>query len=461
MGTPKLAIHKKREYNRFKMERREGQTLSAPIGVQWEITSWCNEKCVHCYNFWKKDATQPSRISTNTPEIWQRTAEAIIQNNIFYTIITGGEPLAVLKEFYPFLLLLNQKGVEVRLNSNLTMLTADKAKLLNEAGVKSVLTSLVSSNPITNAELTGFDNLRSIKRGIQTSLEAGLKTAVNMVVTKKNVNNIFETAQYAKSLGIKSFSATRASTPAREIDFSEYAISNTEYLFMLKELLRVRDELNMRVDSLEFYPPCSFDSQEMANTFGNRSCTAGRTTCTIGFDGTVRPCPHSPEQFGSVTENGGLEMAWKQIWPWREQNRYLPTECYNCDSKSSCKGGCRVEAQCKFGNFNSPDPLSNFSRRPLFRKIISAPVYPDISNKQSFLFCPELRSRNEQFGGILFRNLSSWIAVDRNLIEFYTGYRDRSFSMDNLAKVLSKGSKEVGRTVQYFLQRGIIEKGGD
>ena len=460
MGTPKLAIHKKREYNRFKMERREGQTLSAPIGVQWEITSWCNEKCVHCYNFWKKDAIPPSRISTSTPEIWQRTAEAIIQNNIFYTIITGGEPLAVLKEFYPFLLLLNQRGVEVRLNSNLTMLTEDKAKLLKKAGIKSVLTSLTSCDPKTNAELTGIDCLKSIERGIKTSLGAGLRTSVNMVVTKKNFNNIVETAQYAKSLGIRSFSATRAATPARGIDFSEYAISNAEYLIMLKELLQVRDKLGMHVDSLEFYPPCSFDSQEMANAFGNRSCTAGRTTCTIDFDGTVRPCPHSPDKFGSVTENGGLETAWRQMLPWREPDQYLPTECNNCNSKLSCRGGCRVEAQCRSGNFNSPDPLSNFSQTP-FKKEAKTIVHPDLPNEQGFFFNPNLKSRNEQFGGILFANLSNWIAVDRNLLGFYTEFRNRAFSMNNLAKALNGGSKEVRKTTQYLLQRVIIQKGGD
>lgn len=441
------------------MERRDSQILSAPIGIQWEVTPWCNQRCVHCYNYWKREPDYPPVVNSDTIAVWQKTAEEIIKNKVFYVIITGGEPLAVFRHLYPFLTVLHDNKVDIRLNSNLTMLTREKASLLKTVGVKSILTSLTSYDPDRNTELTG-GNLRATEKGIRISLETGLRTSANMVVTKKNLPDIYETASYAKSLGIKSFSATRAATPARGIDFSKHAISNLEYLQMLNELIRVKNKLGMHVDSLEFYPPCSFETQEMANVFGNRSCTAGRTTCTIGFDGQIRPCPHSAEQYGSIAKDG-LTAIWNQILPWRDQNLYLPEECQKCDLKSSCKGGCRVEAQCRFGNFNSPDPLSDYSRQPQFRKNVDTPVSPDVSNEQKLYFYPELRSREEQFGGILFTNLSSWVAIDRNLFGFYTEFRNQGFSMNDLAKVLNGGSKEVRKTAQYFLQRGIIKKGGD
>jgi MoaA/NifB/PqqE/SkfB family radical SAM enzyme len=31
------------------------KTLSAPIDVQLELTEACNNRCLHCYNYWERE----------------------------------------------------------------------------------------------------------------------------------------------------------------------------------------------------------------------------------------------------------------------------------------------------------------------------------------------------------------------------------------------------------------------
>lgn len=116
-------------------------TLSAPITLQWETTPWCNEQCIHCYNYWRKSPNLKPNVTKETTEIWNKITSEIIQNKVFHTTITGGEPLSVFRQIYPYLEKLTDNNVNVAMNSNLTMLTTEKAHLLKEIGIKSVLTS--------------------------------------------------------------------------------------------------------------------------------------------------------------------------------------------------------------------------------------------------------------------------------------------------------------------------------
>lgn len=64
--------------------------LRSPVYVQIEITSNCNNKCLHCYNFWRYDQTN-ERKELSISE-WKKVAKILGENDIFYATITGGEP---------------------------------------------------------------------------------------------------------------------------------------------------------------------------------------------------------------------------------------------------------------------------------------------------------------------------------------------------------------------------------
>ena len=396
-------------------ERQVFRTLRAPVTVQWELTPWCNESCIHCYNFWRdaEEKEQPL-LFPGIKETFEISSSEIVSNHVFQVTVTGGEPLAVFKQAYPYLKRLSNNGISLSLNSNLTMLTRERALLLKELGVRSILTSLMSGSAELNDELANRPGThKDVSKGIKIALEEGLWVGVNMVVTRKNLPEIYSTADYVRSLGVTAFSATKASTPINSTDFSDYALSGEEFGFMLNELLRVREELSLNVDSLEFYPMCFFDTQETRDLFGNRICNAGKTACTIGFNGQVRPCSHAVQTYGSVKKGeGGLKQAWDNLQPWRT-DALIPAECGDCSLKNMCRGGCRTEAYALSGSLKAPDPYCNFVHPPLPRssKIEDSVISVD----GAFSFHPAIKAREEDFGGILFVTPVRWIPVNKKL----------------------------------------------
>ena len=391
--------------------------------------------------------------------IYDKASTEIVDNRVFNVTATGGEPLAVLKQAYPYLKRLTDGGVGLSFNTNLTMFTKEKPQLLKDLGVRSVLTSLMSEDPELNDELANRPNTHhDVTRGIRLALDEGFGVLVNMVVTKKNLHDIYATAEYVKSLGVKSFSATKASTPINSQDFGAYALSPDEVRLIIQELVLIGDNLGLTTDSLEFYSMCAFYTQEARDFTASRTCTAGKTACTIGFDGQVRPCSHAVQTYGSVIKSGGLKQAWSNMRPWRT-DEYIPTGCSECSLRNLCRGGCRSEAFVINGSLDAPDPYCDYDNVPL-RKTLSPKMEIDFSTE--YRFKQGMKLREEDFGGILFVAPAKWAGVTRDLYHFCQENLNKKFTLDALGQGLGLDDRlAISQTAEFLLKKSIIKKGGE
>lgn len=429
--------------------------LSAPVSLQWEVTSWCNLNCVHCYNYWRQDTGNFTQAEFAPIRLYESVVSEILANNVFAVTVTGGEPLGVFGEVLPFLKQLTRTGVRLGLNSNLTLLTKKVAMIIrDELGIKSIVASLPSANPETNARITQRKNaLADTTRGIKIALENGLEPLVNMVVTKLNLKEVFLTAEYAASLGVKSFSATRAAIPGNCPDFTPFALTLKEFRYMLDELVRVKEQLGMRINSLEFYPLCSFGDEKTREIFGSRMCTAGKTSCAIGFDGQVRPCAHAPQTYGNIDK--GLVGAWQAMSPWRTDT-WLPQECNVCSAKGRCVGGCKVEAFFSAGTMSAPDPYCNFAQLPIKDKKKRTAI--EIAPTDTFVFNQNLRIRREEFGGILYVSSSQWISANHELYNLAQSRKRDTVGLSEIATALGVSESEVLGTVRFLISKSVLQE---
>ncbi|MGI5841248.1 MAG: radical SAM protein [Patescibacteria group bacterium] len=431
--------------------------LSAPVYVQWEVTPECNYNCVHCYNHWREDETAVQPLTEETRRYYLASVTEIIRNGVLAVTVTGGEPLLVLGALLPYLVMLREAGVDIYLNSNLSTLTDSDAAKLKELGIKSVLASLPSGNSETNDLITQRRNSRSrTARGIKRALNAGLNVTVNMVVTKLNLTEIFETACFVKKLGVNTFSATKAAVPGNCQDFSAYRLTPAEFGFMLDELARAKQELGLRIDSLEFYPGCSFGNDTTRRLFGSsRSCTAGKTSCTIGFNGQIRPCSHAPQCYGSVFD--GIQQAWDSMEEWR-QEAWIPDECQSCNLKKRCGGGCKIEALLVNGSINKPDPYCNFDRIPL-RPLASLRPVSQFDSQTPLRFNPKLKLREESFGGLLCIGVRSWVPVSPELFKFATERKGGDVLFEELRSYLGLDHPEATNLIGQLVTKRILQQG--
>ncbi len=405
------------------------KTLSAPLDVQVEITTLCNEACIHCYNFWRggkfKETANYLPATTLEKDKVQVIVAQLAASQVFRVTFTGGEPFIFKQAVTEGVRSAKKAGLDCSLNSNLTTITRKDAESLKEAGLDSVLTSFHSFDEKTHDAIT--QRKGSYKRtinGIRVCQEAGLNVAVNMVVMQTNQGQVFETGKYVKELGVKSFSATKAVPCLGGNNFSEIGINKAAFKRMLEDLFLLEKEFGLDVDTLMAYPLCVLGDAKRFWKFAQHNCGAGTTTCTVGSNGDVRPCSFADETYGNIFIDS-LPQAWKEMKDWRDGSR-LPENCVdNCKYFSQCGGGCRMEAKFA-GNKKGMDPLATEPS-----DVVSLPVSdlnppPADFWEKRLIVTPNLRLRKEDFGGVIAPQGRQPVLIDNVAYEIINRLKNAS-----------------------------------
>lgn len=331
-------------------------TLSAPITAQVELTTGCDNDCMYCYNHWRHDKNVPG--ANMHRDLLNDVIHELLENKVFQVTFTGGEVLLRKEELFYGLEKLIQGGVSCAVNSNLTLLTAEDAKHLYDLGLRGIMTSISSHESNLHDYISHRPGAyEKTMQGVRNAQEAGLFVAVSMVVTTLNANQVYETGIAMEELGIREFYATKASPPVNASGFQQYLLSKEQLQSVLEDLYRLKKESGIEVGVLECYPLCGHGEPERFSFVSDRRCSAGVTTCTIGADGNIRPCSHSEKEYGNVTTDG-LAVAWENMTDQRDGS-LLPGTCKTCDLLPNCSGGCRVDALCCNGSYDTLDPYAS------------------------------------------------------------------------------------------------------
>lgn len=383
----------------------KSHTLIAPLSVQIELTENCTHSCRHCYCYFKQRRCTQQRLSRDQLTI---IAREISDNKIKDVVITGGEPLM---EIDNLLFIANElqkmPWCSVSLNSNLVLMTKKNAEQIFNTGIKSVLVSLMADIPELNDFIANKKGIwqRTIS-GIKSAQQAGLKVNVNMVLTKWNIDRVYETGKLVAKLGCDSFSATRACAPTvAGKEWHKNLISSEETKMSLDMLLRLKNEFGISVDIIDPYPWCILGDITKYQDFTRRRCNAGIAHCQIGPDGQIRACGPSHQKYGSIIEDG-IQKIWQRMAEWREYR--FSGKCLNCNFFANCGGGCTVELQHSTyqdtGIILSGDEVKNLPPEKEVDIIIS----PD----DELQFVENLVLRDEKFGGTIFAKDSETVFLD-------------------------------------------------
>ena len=389
------------------------KTLSAPLTVQIEIVSACTSKCVHCYNFWRRDDDfTENRLSSGQIKM---VMKKLSESKVFDVVITGGEPLLNKKGLLVCLEEARKYGIGTSLNSNLAILNKDYARELKERGIKQVLTSLHGPTAeIHDSIVQRKGSFNKTLLGIKLALEEEMGITVNMVVTRANLKHVKETAQLVSLLGVKNFAATKAGIPGNCTDFSEFSISLEDFRAYLEDLYVAGQEFKLNVDVLESYPLCGIKEVGRYKKFTGRKCLAGVTTFTIASDGNIRPCSHLDISYGNIfTES--INDIWIRMEEWRRGD-FLPSDCKGCKLLKLCGGGCRMEAKMRAESLSALDPYSSPNDVSFCDEILKSHHRKDeMSDKKiSFFALNKVKWRKEPFGTTVVASKRSRVFLDED-----------------------------------------------
>ena len=326
--------------------------LSAPLDVQIELTELCNQKCFHCYNYWRH-ASSATKKELDA-DAFINIIKQLCMAKVGLVTFTGGEPLIRKKVLFQLVETVNELGLETGLNTNAALLTNDDAHKLSGCGLDHALVSVLGPKKVHNRIAGVGADFNATINGIQYLQKADIGVSINMVVSKVNLSEMFATAEAMRKLGVHNFCAGPC-LPSCSGNIP-LCLSGEECKRCLRELMRIGRELSMNIDVLEPIPRCLFneeDEAEFVRFFGNRICSAAVSSCAISSTGMMRPCIHSDATFGSVLPDNFLGV-WNKMAEWASPD-ILPQECRSCNALMSCEGGCRMSAKVTSGRYDGPD----------------------------------------------------------------------------------------------------------
>lgn len=312
-------------------------------GIQFELTSRCNERCIHCYiPNPKKNAGGDMPV-----EKVKSLIDEFANMGGLHVGLSGGE-VFLHKDIIPIIQYCREKDMQITILSNLIALKEEHIPFIKEANVSLIQTSLYSMNPDIHDLITTVKGSQvKTKAAIEKLVAADIPVQISCPVMKANYKGYADVLQYAQSLRCKA-QTDYIMMAQSDLNTSNLAnrLSLEETEALLKDILTWDNDY--KEDTLK-HPPLSeeiaFDPEHFAN---QPLCGAAINDCCITDNGDVYPCAG----WQAMVCGNVYEQSLKDIWENSPELKQIRTitqrnfpKCLKCEARNYC-------AVCLVRNFN-------------------------------------------------------------------------------------------------------------
>ena len=313
-----------------------------PFGIHIDLTSECNERCVHCYvpknRHFYIDAKKACEVLDQFREM-----------NGLQVTLSGGECL-LHPDFELIIRHARGLGLSVSVLSNLTLLSDNTAELFKEMNLSLVQTSLYSMNGDIHDDVTGVHgSFTKTKRAIEKLHRLDVPVQIACPCMKLNYRGYREVIKYAQSMKMKS--VTDFIMMARSdgtTDNLKQRLNLSESESVMRAILE--NEPEMKIALTEYR--VEIDPKERAN---EPMCGVGINSICLNADGNYYPC----SGFQGFTLGNYRENTLSSVWLNSSQILYLRNlrkrdipKCVHCKDAGYC-------SMCLARNFNETGDMLN------------------------------------------------------------------------------------------------------
>lgn len=316
-----------------------------PQIIGWEITSYCNLECPHCYSA----AARKPRPELSTAEC-KRVIDSMAQTGAAMIGWTGGEPLLRedLEELTEYA---GALGIKANITTNGVLLDEARTARLAEAGIRAVQVSLDGSTAERNRRMraTSDEEFDRIINAIRICIRQNLRVHLATLIGRETLDDANNMIALAKREGVDAIrfcgfapvGRGKGKGVRRRLEFTD----DGRDLFAFIQRAQDDSTLVMSFDvSFGPVPP----------EYGFHKCIAGVETCYVKGNGDVFPCT---ALLDPVFRIGNLrDESFEQIWQnprmaavARFSSEEITGPCRVCDNFSNCHGGCRGSAWTQCG----------------------------------------------------------------------------------------------------------------
>lgn len=336
-----------------------------PTTAVLEMTYRCNHKCLFCSCPWENPDGDFQKGRELTTEEWKDAIQRISSLGITDLCFTGGDALLRddLWEIVSFarslkdqkIVLKNQNLHQRRESLKLYLISNGQnvdLEVLRLCKKYKVQLSLSLPGLRTFPELTSGGSPDKVLASFSKAKSMGLFTFVNIIVTKKNLSELFETISAAFLAGADQLLMNIFLKGGRGLQHAEdLALSHDQIIEALDQAEKVLQKAGRFGSVGTELPKCLLYGKKYERLDVAFQCSAAVGFFVIGPSGYARVCNHSQINLCHYRDIESLKM--NPYWQKFAQKDYLPGKCFTCSELGRCDGGCREEAHIMSGKVNS------------------------------------------------------------------------------------------------------------
>lgn len=272
-----------------------------PLQASLELTNRCNERCGHCYIPEFRD--DPRRILTQ--ENWFHILEELRGAGTLFLILMGGEAM-----LNPHFWAILEKSSELHfhtsmISNGLKIQKIETAQKLKDLGLKNLTISLYSLTPEIHDKMTKVKGShQKTMTAIDLARAVGLEVTLNALLTKDNIDGIFELEDWAleKNLSLK--------TDAMITPKLDGGLEPTELRASYEQL---KNYYEVKIKKWPNARPKS-----SGESFSSYTCNAGKGKCAVTAYGELLPCIEVREPLGNLLEKPFTDLWFgEKVQKWR------------------------------------------------------------------------------------------------------------------------------------------------
>lgn len=319
-----LSIQSEKSTQDFFEEYFEGNPQLTNLHI--EITSKCNERCVHCY------IPHDNKVSDIEPDLFYDILEQCKNMRLLHLTLSGGEPM-LHNNFCDFLRKCNEYNFSVNVLSNLTLLNDEIIKEMRTNPLLGVQVSLYSMNPDIHDEITQIKgSFEKTINAILQLIENDIPLQISCPIMKQNKNCYDDVKIWAKKHKI------HVGDDYVIIARYNHTTQNLSNRLSINDVEEVVNDIIMNDSS--YLEQIKSEAEKKKNITSNDFiCSVCHSSICITENGNVYPCAGWQDyNLGNVKET-----PLKYIWNNSEKIQYLRglrrkdfPKCTQCVDKEFC-----------------------------------------------------------------------------------------------------------------------------
>ena len=325
----------------FFLEEVQGHPLISKI--QFELSSRCNERCIHCYIPNDKKNHGFDMPTAKVKSILDEFAE---MGGIHVTL-SGGE-VFLHKDLMEIVQYCREKDLKISILSNLISLKDDQLPILKASNLSLIQVSLYSMDPVIHDSITTVKgSFEKTKDSIEKLVAADIPVQISCPIMKANKHGYGKVLDYARSLKIKAQTdyimmarsdldtenlANRLSLEETEELLRDIILHDAQYRDETLQQLPVSDEIKFNLDRFKKQPVCG----------------VGYDNCCITANGDVYPCAGWQDYVLGNVYKQSLQEIWENSERVKELRKITQEsfpQCLECEARDYC-------ARCLVRNYN-------------------------------------------------------------------------------------------------------------